>query len=71
MKEGEELGHVACMRAVRNTYKVVVGKPEGKSPLKRPRHRWEDNVNMDFREIGWEGVDCIHLAQGRDSCRSL
>jgi hypothetical protein len=46
-------------------------KPEGKRPLVRPRRRWEDNIRMDLREIGWEGVDWMHLAQDRDHCRSL
>jgi hypothetical protein len=43
-----------------------VGKPEGKKPLGRPRHRWVDNIKMDLREIGWEGMDRIDLAQDRD-----
>jgi hypothetical protein len=41
----------------RNAYRVLVGKPEGKIPLGRPRHRWEDNIKMDFREIEWGGMD--------------
>jgi hypothetical protein len=44
-----------------NAYKILVGKPEGKRPLGRPRRRWEDNIRMDFSEIGWEGMDCMHL----------
>jgi hypothetical protein len=44
----------------------LVGKPEGKRPLGSPRRRREDNIRMDLREIGWEGVDWIHLAQDRD-----
>jgi hypothetical protein len=51
---------------VRNIYSFLLGKPEGKRPLRRPRHRWEDNIRMDVREIGWEGVDWMHLTQGRD-----
>jgi hypothetical protein len=51
---------------MRNTYNILVGKAEGKSPLGRPRCRWEENIKMDLREIGWKGVDWIHLAQGRD-----
>jgi hypothetical protein len=43
-----------------------VGKPEGKRPLRRPRHRWEDRIRMDLREIGLGGVDWIRLAQDRD-----
>jgi hypothetical protein len=46
-------GHVACMAAERKVYKVLVGKPEEKGPLGRPRHRWEDGIRMDLWEIGW------------------
>jgi hypothetical protein len=58
--------HVACMGEVRNTYSILVGKPEGRRLLGRPRHRWEDNTVMDLREIGFGDVECIHLAQDRD-----
>ena len=51
----------------RGVYRVLVGKPEGKRPLGRPRHRWEDNIKMDLQEVGCGGVDCIELAQDRDS----
>jgi hypothetical protein len=44
------------MGTKRNTYRIKVGKPEGKRPLGRPRCRWEDNIKMDLREIGWSGV---------------
>jgi hypothetical protein len=44
----------------------LVGIPEGKKPLERARNRWEDNIRMDITEVGWEGVDWIHLAQDRD-----
>jgi hypothetical protein len=47
---------------MRNAYKILVRKPEGKRLLRRPRHRWEDNIGMDLREIGWEGVNWMHLA---------
>jgi len=47
---------------MRNAYKILVRKPEGKRLLGRPRHRWEDNIGMDLREIGWEGVNWMHLA---------
>jgi hypothetical protein len=47
-------------------YKVLVGKPEGKRPLGRPRRRWEDGIRMDLREIGWGSVEWIQLAQDRD-----
>jgi hypothetical protein len=59
-------GHVACMGEGRKVYSVLVGKPEGKRPLERPRRRWEDGIKMDLREIGWGGVEWIHLAQDRD-----
>jgi hypothetical protein len=40
-----------------NKYRILIGKPEGKRPLGRPRRRWEDNIKMDLREIGWDGID--------------
>jgi len=49
----------------------LVGKPEEKRPLGRPRHRWEDNIRMDLGEIGWGGVDWIHLTQDRDQFWAL
>jgi hypothetical protein len=55
----------------RNVYRVLVGKPKGKRPLERRRRRWEDGVKMDLREIGWGGVEWIHLAQDRDRWRAL
>jgi hypothetical protein len=64
-------GHVACMGEGRNVYRVLVGKPEGKLPRERPRHRWEDGLKMDLGEIGWGGVEWIHLAQDRDSWQAL
>jgi hypothetical protein len=48
-----------------------MGKPEGKRPLGRPRRRWEDEIRMDLREIGWEGVEWINLAQDRDWGRAV
>jgi hypothetical protein len=59
-------GHVARMAEGRKVYRVLVGKPEGKRPLGRPRRRWEDGIKMDLRKIGWGGVEWIHLAQDRD-----
>jgi hypothetical protein len=47
---------------MKNAYKILVRKTEGKIPLRRPGHRWEVNIRMDIREIGWEGVDWMHLA---------
>jgi hypothetical protein len=55
----------------RNAYTVLVGKPEGKRPLGRPRHRWVDNIKIDLREIGSDGMDWIDLAQERDQWRAL
>jgi hypothetical protein len=55
----------------RKVYKVLVGKPEGKRPLRRPRRRWEDGIRMDLREIGLGGVDWIRLSQDRDLWRAL
>jgi hypothetical protein len=49
----------------RNVYRVLMGKPEGKKPFGRPRHRWEDGIRMDLRETGWGSVDWIKLAQDR------
>jgi hypothetical protein len=59
------------MGEMRNAYKVLVGIPEGKRPLGRPRHGWEENIKMDLREIGRECVDCMHLAQDRDQLRTV
>jgi hypothetical protein len=59
-------GHVARMGEGRNLYRVLVGKPEGKIPLGRPRRRWENEIKMNFREVGCGGVEWIHLAQDRD-----
>jgi hypothetical protein len=50
----------------RNVYRILVGNPEGKRPLGRPRRRWVDNINIDLREIEWDGGDWIDLAQDRD-----
>jgi hypothetical protein len=64
-------GHVARIGEKRNAYKILVRKPEGKRPLGRPRRRWVDNIKMDLREIGWDDMDCIELAQDRDQWRAL
>jgi hypothetical protein len=55
----------------RNAYRILVGKREGKRPIGRPRRRWEDNIRMDRREIGWGDMDWIDLAQDRDQWRGL
>jgi hypothetical protein len=64
-------GHVARMGEKRNAYRLLVGKPEGKSPLTGPRCMWVDNIKMDLLEIGWGGVDWIGLAQDRDKWIAL
>jgi hypothetical protein len=56
-------GHVAHMGEKTNACKILVGKPEGKRPLGRPRHRWEDNIKMEHREIGCGGMDWMDLTQ--------
>jgi hypothetical protein len=64
-------GYVARMGEKLYAYRILVGKPEGKRPLGRPRRRRVDNIKKDLREIGWDGMDWIDLAQDRDQCRAL
>jgi hypothetical protein len=64
------VGHVACMVERRGVCRVLVGKPEGERPLGRPRHRWEDNIKVDIKEVGCGGMDWIELAQDRDRWRA-
>jgi hypothetical protein len=64
-------GHIERMVEKRNLYRIVVGKPQGKRPLGRPRRRLVDNMEMDLTETGWDGMDWIHLAQDRDQWRAL
>jgi hypothetical protein len=77
-------GHVARMGEEREAYRILVGRPEGRRPLGRPRRRWEDNIKMDIRarrwednikmdirEVGWEDMNWIELAQDRDRWRAL
>ena len=63
-------GHVACMEEGRVVHKVLVGKPEGKKPLGRPRRRWEDNIKMDLEEVGRGCGYLMGLAQDRDRWRA-
>jgi len=65
------VGHVAHMGERRDVYRVLVGKPEGKRLLGRPRHRWEDNIKTDLQEVGCEGMAWIELTQDRDRWRAL
>jgi hypothetical protein len=55
----------------RNAYRILVGKPEGKRPLGRQRCRWVDNIKMDLREIGWDGMDWISLSQDKNQWRAI
>jgi hypothetical protein len=64
-------GHVARMGEDRGVYRLLVGKPEGKRPLGRPRRRWEDNIKMDFQEVGGGRGNWVELAQDRDRWRAL
>jgi hypothetical protein len=59
-------GHMARMGEGRDLCRVLMGKPEGKSPCERPRRRWEGGIKMYLREIGWGAVEWIHLDQDRD-----
>jgi hypothetical protein len=63
-------GHVALMGEKRGAYRILVGRPEGRRSLGRPRHRWEDNIKMDLQDVGW-CVDWIELAQDKDRWRAL
>jgi hypothetical protein len=65
------VGHVAGMGERRNAYRLLVGKPEGRRPLERPRRRRLDNSMMDLGEVGWSDVDWIGLAQDRSRWRAL
>ena len=64
-------GHGARMGQGRGVYRVLVGRPEGKRPLGRPRRRWEDNIKMDLQEVGGDFEDLMELTQDRDSWRAL
>jgi hypothetical protein len=64
-------GACGAHEEVRGAYNILVGKPEGSRLLESPRRRWEGNIKMDLREIGFGDVDWIHLAQDRDRWRAL
>jgi hypothetical protein len=64
-------GHVARMEKKMSAYRILVGKPEGKRPLGRPRCKWVGNIKMDLGDIIWDGMDWIDLAQNRDQWRAL
>ena len=76
------MGHMAHMGEKRNSYRDLMVKSEGRDhsedvgvdeqrPCGRPRHRWENNVEIDVKEIGWEGMDWIELVQDRDKCKAF
>jgi hypothetical protein len=65
------VGHVARVGEVRGGYNILVGRPEGRRPLGRPRCRWENNIKMDLREIGFGDVDWMYWAQDRDRWRAV
>jgi len=65
------VGHVARMAEGRGVHRVLVGRPEGKRPLGRPRRRWEDNIKMDFQEVGGGCEDWMELARDRNRWRAL
>jgi hypothetical protein len=64
-------GHVARIGEKRNAYRILVGRSEGKRPLGRQRRRWVNNIKMDLREVEWDCMDWIDLAQDRDQWRAL
>ena len=64
-------GHVARMEERRCVYRILVGRPEGKSSLGRSRRKWEDNIKMDLQDVGWESMEWIDVAQDRDRCWAL
>jgi predicted CoA-binding protein len=63
--------YIACMGKRRNAYRILMVNPGGKRPLGTPRRRWVDNIKMDLREIGWDGIDWIEVVQDRDQWRAL
>jgi hypothetical protein len=64
-------GHVAHTGENSGAYRILVGRPERKTTLGRPKRRWEDNIKMDIQDVGWESMDWIVLAQDRDRWRAL
>jgi hypothetical protein len=70
-KRMRRAGHAARIRKKKNTCRMLVGKPEGMRPLGRPRHRWVDNINMDLRETGWDGMDWGSCEHGNEPSGSI
>jgi hypothetical protein len=71
VKKNEIDGACSTNWEKRNIYKILVGKPDGKRSLERPRRRWVNNINIDRREIRWDGVNWIDMVQDRDQWRAL
>ena len=69
--ENRLAGHVACIGESRGVYRVVVGEPERKRLLGRPRGRWEDNIKIDLKEVGGGGMDWMELVEDRDRWRAV
>jgi hypothetical protein len=67
LRKSEKNPPPATFNPLRISHGILVGKPEGRTPLGTPRRRWVDNIKMDLREIGWDSVDWVDLAQDRDS----
>jgi hypothetical protein len=67
----DEMGRACITNGGRSAYRILVGEPEGKRPLGRPRHRWVGNIKMDLRKIGWDGMYWIDLTQDRDQWRAF
>jgi hypothetical protein len=71
MRENEMKGSCVCMGDRRSAYRVMVGRPEGKRQLERPRHRWKDKIKMDIQEAESAGVGWVDVPQDRDGLRAL
>jgi hypothetical protein len=70
-RKGQEVNQQVYGVQPSSRYRILVGKPEGRRPLGRPRRRWVDNIKIDLREIGWDGMDWIEVSEGRDQWRAL
>jgi hypothetical protein len=71
IKEDEMGGTCSAYGEMRNVYRILIGKPEGRRPLGVPRHRWAESIKMSLRKTGFEGVDWIHMSQDRDLWRAF
>jgi hypothetical protein len=71
IENNEKAGHVARKGERKGVYRVLVGKPEGRSPLGRPRRRWQDNIKIDLHKVGCGAMNWIELSQDRDRWRAL